>query len=129
MRVTTVPKSQLLTLFVLLASLLVTAVAGADKTKSKDQGKRYVRPTDASLYVGSETCKTCHEGTYNNFATTPHFATTMDGKLDATKGPEWHGCEACHGPGKAHVDGGGDVTRIFVFKNAAPEETSARCLD
>ncbi len=81
-----------------------------------------------SKYVGPETCKTCHEEIYNNFVTTPHVATTMEGKLEANKGSEWHGCEACHGPGKAHVDGGGDVSKIFSFKNATPKETSARCL-
>ena len=27
-------------------------------------------------------------------------------------------CEGCHGPGKAHVDGGGDVTKIFRFTKA-----------
>jgi DmsE family decaheme c-type cytochrome len=52
----------------------------------------------------------------------------MEGKLESHKGPEWHGCEACHGPGKEHVDGGGDKTKIFTFKDASPQETSARCL-
>lgn len=102
--------------------------ANADKTQTS-QAKKYVRPTDPALYVGSDTCKTCHEEVFNQFAATPHFATTMDAKLSATSGPEWHGCEACHGPGKAHVDGGGDVTKIFAFKGASPAEISARCLD
>src|ERR1035438_7586962 len=61
---------------------------------------------DATEYVGSETCKTCHEdmpskGFFKNFEDSPHFVTTLDDK----KRPEWHGCESCHGPGKAHVDG------------------------
>ena len=70
--------------------------SNSDKTK-QSQATKYVRPTDPTLYVGSETCKTCHEEIYSAFASTPHFATTMDAKLDAHKGPEWHGCEACHG--------------------------------
>jgi DmsE family decaheme c-type cytochrome len=48
--------------------------------------------------------------------------------LDAKKGPEWHGCEACHGPGKEHVEGGGDKTKIFTFKNASAGDISSRCL-
>jgi hypothetical protein len=52
----------------------------------------------------------------------------MESKLDARKGPEWHGCEACHGPGKDHVEGGGDKTKFFTFKDAAPADTSSRCL-
>jgi hypothetical protein len=122
-----------LSLIAFLALVLPTRGAddkksAPDKTKSS-QTNKYVRPTNPSLYVGADTCKTCHEEIYNNFATTPHVATTMEGKLEANKGPEWHGCEACHGPGKAHVEGRGDVSKIFTFKNATPEETSARCLD
>ena len=100
----------------------------AKKSPHSEQGKGSSWPTDPSLYVGADTCKTCHEDIYNNFATTPHFVTTMDSKLDARKGPEWHGCEACHGPGKEHVEGGGDKTKIFTFKDATPADTSSRCL-
>src|SRR6266571_2377566 len=78
------------------------------------------RAIDASAYVGSETCKTCHEdlpskGFYKAFEDSPHFITTLDTK----NGPERHGCEACQGPGKEHVEGGGDKTKIFTFKNAS----------
>jgi cytochrome c5 len=34
----------------------------AQQTKSSDQTKAYVAPTDPGLYVGSDTCKTCHLG-------------------------------------------------------------------
>jgi DmsE family decaheme c-type cytochrome len=112
---------------VLLPAALTNARnASADKTKPAQEKKaaRYERPTDPSLYVGSETCKTCHEDIYKNFETTPHFVTTLDTK----KGPGWHGCEACHGPGKEHVEGGGDKTKIFTFKDVPAKETSERCL-
>ncbi len=102
---------------------------GQTSANKADQ-KRYARPTDPSLYVGAETCKTCHEdmpvkGFFKNYEDSPHFVTTLDTK----KGPEWHGCEACHGPGKEHVEGGGDKTKIFTFKGASAQEISARCLD
>lgn len=85
--------------------------------------------TDSSQYVGSETCKSCHEdmpvkGFYRSFEDSPHFVTT----LDTRKRPQWHGCEACHGPGKEHVEGGGDKTKIFSFKNASDKEITQRCL-
>ncbi|HXE35026.1 MAG TPA: DmsE family decaheme c-type cytochrome [Verrucomicrobiae bacterium] len=96
---------------------------------NRDQ-KGYTRPTDPSLYVGSETCKTCHadmpsKDFFQHFEDSPHFVTTLDTK----KGPAWQGCEGCHGPGKAHVDGGGDKTKIFTFRGASAQEISARCLD
>lgn len=99
-----------------------------DDKKSQAQAKKYAQPTDPALYVGADTCKTCHEEIYNHFETTAHFATTMEGKLEARKGPDWQGCEACHGPGKEHVDGGGDKSKIFTFKDATPQETTGRCL-
>src|SRR5258705_13269315 len=124
----------LVPLLTFFAIVFVVLAHGGDKKASKEQSKgttgqtKYVRPTDPALYVGADTCKTCHEEISANFEKTPHFATTMDAKLDAHKGAEWHGCEACHGPGKEHVDGGGDKSKIFTFKDTTPQETSARCL-
>lgn len=115
-----------------LAFVLTTpghAQQGKSKPAAQHQDKSYQRPTDPSLYVGAETCKTCHEdmpskGFYKTYEDSPHYVTTLDTK----KGPEWHGCEACHGPGKEHVEGGGDKSKIFAFKNASAKEISDRCL-
>ena len=84
----------------------------ADEYYWRDLGR-----TDPSLYVGAETCKTCHEDIFKNFETTPHFVTTLENK----RGPEWQGCEACHGPGKEHVESGGDKTKIFTFKGVSAQ--------
>jgi DmsE family decaheme c-type cytochrome len=127
----------ILAIAVLLASALALfsaetggKKAAAEKSKpAADQTKKYTRPTDPALYVGSETCKTCHEDIYKNFEGTAHFVTRMEGKFAAHKGPEWQGCEACHGPGSEHVNGGGDKTKISTFKNVTAQESSARCLD
>lgn len=81
------------------------------------------KATQDSEYVGSEACKTCHEDIYKNFETTRHFVTTLDTK----KGPAWQGCEACHGPGKEHADGG-DPAKIIRFGQLSREESSKRCL-
>jgi DmsE family decaheme c-type cytochrome len=117
------------------AALCFLAAVVPTKQSRSDPGppqkaKAYQRPTDASLYVGSQVCKSCHEDTptkdfYKNYEASPHFVTTMDTK----KGPQWQGCEACHGPGKEHVDGGGDKSKIFTFKDVSAQEASARCLD
>jgi DmsE family decaheme c-type cytochrome len=88
------------------------------------QKQGYVQPSDPALYAGTETCKTCHEDKYKSYEETRHYATDLNGK----KGPEWQGCEACHGPGKAHVDGGGDKTKIFSFHDGTAAQLSERCL-
>jgi DmsE family decaheme c-type cytochrome len=75
-------------------------------------------------YVGSEVCMTCHEDIYRGWEKTPHWKTT----LDTTGGPSHKGCEGCHGPGSAHVAGGGDITKIFIFKDHSTKEINDRCL-
>jgi DmsE family decaheme c-type cytochrome len=71
-------------------------------------------------YAGTDTCKTCHADLYDkSFERTPHFKTTLEGG---------HGCESCHGPGTAHVEGGGDVSKIVSFKNLPKTEVNKRCL-
>jgi DmsE family decaheme c-type cytochrome len=106
-----------ITITFLLAGLAFGQSGQAAQTGSKSQAS-------ASDYVGSDTCKTCHEDLAKNFEHTAHFATTMDKKA----APDHQGCEACHGPGKAHVDGGGDVSKIVSFKTLTTEEASKRCL-
>jgi DmsE family decaheme c-type cytochrome len=91
---------------------------------STSAAKTPAAPAEDSRYVGSETCKTCHEDLYNSWAKTPHWKTT----LDKTAKPSHQGCEGCHGPGADHVAGGGDKTKIFIFEKASAKEVDARCL-
>lgn len=61
-----------------------------------------------------ENCRACHEEVVAAFQKTPHAASPA-------------ACEACHGPGEAHIDGGGDTSRIRIFRNLAPAESAAVC--
>ncbi len=70
-----------------LALILVLSAAG--KPMPKGPG-----------YVGSETCRTCHEEIYAALRGTAHA--TLD--RDQHRGWEKHACEACHGPGAKHAD-------------------------
>jgi predicted CXXCH cytochrome family protein len=75
-----------------------------------------------SNYVGAETCRGCHDDVYLTFADSAHQ------KLLANTDSATQGCEACHGPGRAHVDGNGDASRIFRFRDAKAAAVHTRCV-
>ena len=95
------------------SSQAVSRSPGDDKPAATDTG-----------YVGSDTCQACHEDTFKSYSHTAHAQLT---KLSSWKNKAT-GCESCHGPGKAHVDGSGDVTKIITFKNKTSKEISETCL-
>jgi DmsE family decaheme c-type cytochrome len=76
-------------------------------------------------YVGSETCKGCHEAKYNEFAKSIHGKKAIPGSPMNKEG-----CESCHGPGAEHAEkGGGKGVAIFSFgKKVDVKEKSAKCL-
>jgi predicted CXXCH cytochrome family protein len=94
----------------------------ADPSSQKAQAAASAKysPED---YVGSETCKACHEDQFNSFEKTIHAKLSKAGWK-----PEKQGCESCHGAGKAHVEGGGDKTKIRTFENESPKQISETCL-
>jgi DmsE family decaheme c-type cytochrome len=117
----------ILTVFFAMVLSLTAKEPASAANKSKpaaNQNQAYVAPSDPALYAGVDTCKTCHEDKFKSYEESRHYATAIGGK----GGPQWEGCEACHGPGKAHVEGGGDKSKIFAFHDAGGKEMSQRCL-
>lgn len=95
--------------------------AGGDKQQANTHHKTgAVNPED---FVGSEACAACHEDISKQFADNPHSRLAM---LHGGKGVT---CEGCHGPGKEHVDGGGDVEKIFRFGTVTQKVADAKCLE
>ncbi|MEO8737388.1 MAG: DmsE family decaheme c-type cytochrome [Edaphobacter sp.] len=84
---------------------------------------KHVDPaTPPSGFVGSETCALCHADLSRKFAANPHS------ELALMHGGNGVTCESCHGPGQAHVESGGDKTKIFDFLTASPKVADAKCL-
>src|SRR5579862_1873797 len=73
-------------------------------------------------YAGSEACETCHEAEAKKFSDNPHTRMAL---MHGGKGVT---CENCHGPGQAHIDAGGDATKIFQFSKASPKAVDEKCL-
>lgn len=100
--------------------LLLSGFAGSAQTPATPPAA----PAAAPTYVGSDTCKTCHEEIYNNLQKTPHSAI----EAGARRGWVQKSCEACHGPGSKHAES----ASADDIKNPAklgPDEVDRTCLN
>src|ERR1043166_6129227 len=117
------PHTYVALLFAVLA--VVLAVMTASKTTAAIPTPR---PQAGAGYIGSEACIACHPDQGK------HFQGTVMGKAFARPKNEKEklGCEACHGPGQAHIEAGGGKDTIPVrftkdSKNSVEEKNGA-CL-
>ena len=97
----------------------VAAAGGPPKAAAAAKQAASARAPAAGEYVGESTCLTCHED--QAYKATVHGMSMKERTPAAT-----HGCESCHGPGKAHVDSG-DPAQIKNPGKMAPQDASAIC--
>lgn len=106
----------------ILAALTFFVFASASSAETSGDGSAE-RTTE---YVGDEKCLQCHDalnpGLGKAYRQTIHFRVLTES--NALKPEMARGCEACHGPGKAHVDAGGD--KKAVVQNFAGESEEER---
>jgi DmsE family decaheme c-type cytochrome len=96
------------------------ARAAAPKGGAAPDTAKQAAPSD---FVGSDVCASCHEAEAKGFATNPHS------KMVLMHGNNGVTCENCHGPGRAHVEGGGDVTKIFNPGKGSAKQVDSTCLN
>ncbi|HJU82713.1 MAG TPA: DmsE family decaheme c-type cytochrome [Holophagaceae bacterium] len=65
--------------------------------------------------LGPNDCITCHEDAVTSFSHSAHASANVS-------------CEACHSGGKAHIDSGGEKSKITTPKSLPPAEASALCM-
>jgi DmsE family decaheme c-type cytochrome len=106
---------------VIAGIMTITSVALAARASAEKPGA----PPDTTLaqpssgYVGESTCLSCHDD--RNYKATLHGRVADENTPAAT-----HGCESCHGPGKAHVDSG-DIAMIKNPAKLTMQESSEIC--
>jgi DmsE family decaheme c-type cytochrome len=107
-------------------SMQAVAADKAGKPAQQSNTPKAQSVVSGATYVGSEQCKQCHENQFNNVKGTKHYLALGVGGEKA--GKDVHGCESCHGAGSAHVEAGGDKTKIFNFKDATSDQKTAQCM-
>lgn len=106
----------------IVAFLAVSSAAAAPAQPAGWKKPLAAPAASAADFVGSETCATCHADIATKFSANPHA------KLALAHGGTGQTCESCHGPGKAHVESGGDATKILRFTKASAKQVDTACL-
>ena len=102
--------------------LVASSLSAASARKAASQ-QTPAKPGD---YVGSDPCSDCHFAEFQQFQ-----KTAMSAILSSKYPVEQRGCEACHGPGKAHAEKAGETNAaalIYSFTRHSPKDNTARCL-
>jgi DmsE family decaheme c-type cytochrome len=112
-----------LSLVIANVNAMSVSAAGEGQAPPAQQPSSAPQPAGApskAEYAGQDTCLTCHAD--------QAYKGTAHGRTFNERTPAaGHGCESCHGPGKAHVDSGGDKSLIISFTALTPSQASDTC--
>jgi predicted CXXCH cytochrome family protein len=111
-----------LMLLLCASAICATALAGPPPGKKAAAAPGKSSAAVSSDFVGADVCVACHEDVVKGFANNPHQ------KMVLMHGDSGVTCENCHGAGKAHVEGGGDKSKIFDFLTASSKQVNTQCL-
>jgi DmsE family decaheme c-type cytochrome len=103
--------------------IVCSAALGAAALAAAQQAPPASAPAAAaSGFVGQETCAACHVEVVKGFSGNAHV------QIAEMRGRQGVTCEGCHGPGKAHVESGGDKSKIFDPATAVAKDVDKTCL-
>src|SRR5579862_8346776 len=122
--------SMYISIALVIALSFCASATAQDKSKPKDAAKVDVLKApakaanvDPSQYVGSDTCKTCHDDEFKSYQSGTHWQTMKD----THRGVAYQGCEGCHGAGKAHSEAP-SKDNIVAFTDKNGIQASSYCL-
>jgi DmsE family decaheme c-type cytochrome len=101
------------------AGVLVQAAPQKPRVAAAGQAQPPAAAPPADAFAGEDTCLGCHQD--RAYKGTAH-ALAFNERTPAAN----HGCESCHGAGKAHAESG-DPTLIRRFSQMPPSDVSATC--
>ena len=83
---------------------------------------------DDKGFTGSNACRTCHADLSQPFFRNPHHKSIPAAATASAPAKDQVGCEGCHGPGRDHIQGAGDKTKIFAFSLKTTRQAMDNCL-
>jgi len=107
------------------AVLIVLLVFSGQLLLAQAKPARPAVPSPANSHVGfagDDTCAMCHATQAKSMEHNPHS------NVASLHGREGFTCESCHGAGQAHVDSGGDKTKILQLTKASAKTADSTCL-
>jgi DmsE family decaheme c-type cytochrome len=116
--------SRCFALTVLALGITVVSPLRGQEKKALPAG-RATHDAASSDFVGSQTCKECHEEEFKTYDRSPHWKT----ERDTHAGKSGQGCESCHGAGKAHAEEGAKLETLTRFDKLDARKASEKCLE
>ena len=116
---------------VCLAALFLNGLAAQEPVKPPATPKIPLPKgvtADEKGFVGSNACRTCHADLWQPFFRNPHHKTIPAAAAATAAAKDLTGCEGCHGPGRDHIQGVGDKTKIFAFSLKTTRQAMDNCL-